>query len=122
MYLMTPIFQVILNYKDSRAELQWMEWEVFSNQLKKEIRQSTKGEINSGHLVLTRDTETITYEQYGTVIRRRVNSTGNEITLQNVSQYTFVIVNNAVKLTVKDLSGKVYSLTAYPLVAWKPIT
>ncbi|SMQ82844.1 competence protein ComGF [Bacillus sp. OV166] len=115
-FFMTPVFQIILTNKDTEASLQAMEWEVFSSQIKKEIRQSTSAEVISGRLILTKDTETIQYEKYGTNLRRRVNSTGHEIILQNVSQYSFTIINNAVKTIVTDLWGKEYSVTAFPIV------
>ena len=115
---MSPIFQIILNNKDSQAELQAMEWEVFCSQMKKEIRLSTKAQVVSGRLILTKDADTIQYEKFGSNLRRRVNSTGHEILLQNVSEYSFSILNNSVKVMVKDLSGKEYSMVAFSLVNW----
>ena len=115
-FFMTPVFQIILTNKDTEASLQAMEWEVFSSQIKKEIRMSTRAEVVSGRLILTKDTETIQYEKYGTNLRRRVNSTGHEIILQNVSQYSFTIINYTVKAIVTDLWGREYSVTAFPLV------
>jgi competence protein ComGF len=47
-----------------------------------------------------------------------VNSTGHEITLQNVADLTFILVNNAVKIYVKDIWGKEYVLTAFSLFNW----
>lgn len=117
-FIMTPMFQIMLNPEDSQADLQPMEWEVFCSQIKKEIRLSSRAEVVSGRLILTKDTETIQYEKYGTNLRRRVNSTGHEILLQNISQYSFSILNNAVKVTAKDIWGKEYSVTAYSLVNW----
>ncbi|MBT2726550.1 prepilin-type N-terminal cleavage/methylation domain-containing protein [Bacillus sp. ISL-75] len=120
-FFMTPVFQIILTNKDTEASLQAMEWEIFSSQIKKEIRLSTRAEVISGRLILTKDTETIQYEKYGTNLRRRVNSTGHEIILQNVSQYSFTILNNTVKTIVTDLRGKEYSFTAFPLVNSGPV-
>ncbi|MGG1679837.1 competence type IV pilus minor pilin ComGF [Neobacillus sp. NRS-1170] len=117
-FFMMPIFQILLNSNDSKAELQTMEWEVFCSQIKKEIRLSTKAQVISGRLILTKDADTIQYEKYDSDLRRRVNSTGHEILLQNVAQYSFTIQNNSVKVTVKDLSGKDYSVIAYSLVTW----
>lgn len=119
-FFMTPVFQIILNNKDTEAILQSMEWNVFSSQVKKEIRLSSRIEVISNRLILTKDTETIQYEKYGSNLRRRVNSTGHEILLQNVSQYSFAILNNAVKIDVTDLWGRKYSITAFPLVNWQP--
>lgn len=120
-FFMTPVFQIILNYKDTQASLQAMEWEVFSSQIKKEIRFSSRAEVVSNRLYLTKDIETIQYEKYGSNLRRRVNSTGHEIILQNVSQYSFTLVDNAVKVTVTDLWGKEYSVKAFSFVNWTPI-
>ena len=118
---MTPVFQIILNNKDSEKSLQAMEWEVFSSQIKKEIRLSTRAELISNRLILTKDSETIQYEKYGSSLRRRVNSTGHEIILQNVSQNSFTIINNTVKIDVTDLWGRKYAVTAYPIVNWLPV-
>ena len=67
----------------------------------------------SNRLLLTKSTDTVLYEKYESSLRRRVNSTGHEIVLQNVAAYSFSLIKNAVKLTVKDLRGKEYSVTAY---------
>lgn len=117
-YFMSPIFQIILNNKSNQMELQSMEWEVFCSQVKKEIGPSTSAQVIGGRLILTKDTNTIQYEKYGSNLRRRVNSTGHEIILQNVSKYSFSIENNAVKIKVTDIWGKEYSVTAYSLVNW----
>ncbi|WML42216.1 competence type IV pilus minor pilin ComGF [Neobacillus sp. OS1-2] len=115
-FFMTPIFQIILNTKANDAELQSMEWEVFCSQVKKEIRLATSATVVSDRLILDKDTETIQYEKYGSNLRRRVNSTGHEIILQNVSQVTFLVINNIVKITVTDSWGKEYGVTCYLLV------
>jgi competence protein ComGF len=117
-FFMMPVFQIILNNKDSQAKLQAMEWADFCSQFKKEIRQTTKAEVISGRLYLTKDSEAVLFEKYGSNIRRQVNYTGHEIVLQNVSQYSFSVLNNAVKLTVQDLWGKEYSVIAYSLMDW----
>lgn len=121
-FFITPVFQIILNNKGSQAELQAMEWQIFCNQIKKEIRLSNRAEVISGRLILTKDTETVQYEKYGSNLRRRVNSTGHEIILQNVSQFSFTILNNAVKVIVTDILGKEYSVTIYPLINWNAVT
>ncbi|MEO2074434.1 MAG: competence type IV pilus minor pilin ComGF [Bacillus sp. (in: firmicutes)] len=117
-FFMIPIFQITLNQKDISEKLKSMEWEVFSSQIKKEVRFSTRAQIMSGRLVLTKESEIVQIEKYGTNLRRRVNSTGNEIILQDVSQFTLTLKNNAVKITVVDLLGKVYTVTVYSLVDW----
>ncbi len=118
-FFITPIFHVILDQKESQVKLQAMEWEVFCNQFKKEIRLSTEAKVASGKLIITKGSETIAYEKYSTYLRRRVNDTGHEIILKNVSQYSFTILPNAVKVIVTDNWGKEYSVIAYSLVEWE---
>lgn len=117
-FFMTPMLQVLLRETDPKAAAQSLEWEVFCSQVKKEIRMSSRAQINSGRLYLTRDADTILYEMYGSNIRRRVNSTGNEIILQNVAAFSITIVNNAVKIDVVDIWGQEYSFSAYCLIKW----
>ena len=120
-FFTTPVFQISLNNKDAEKNLQAMEWEVFSSQIKKEIRLSTRAELLSNRLILTKDSETIQYEKYGTSLRRRVNSTGHEVILQNVAQHSFTISNNSVNIKVIDLWGRDYAVTAFPFVNGQPL-
>jgi competence protein ComGF len=117
-FFMTPIFQVMLKNIDAHASIQEMEWTVFCSQIKKEIRMSSRAEVVSGKLFLTKGADTIIYEKYGSNIRRRVNSTGHEIILQNVGEFTFTLLNNAVKVTVRDIWDNEYSCIAYSLIHW----
>jgi competence protein ComGF len=120
-FFMTPIFQVMLKNIDAHASIQEMEWTVFCSQIKKEIRMSTNAEVVSGKLYLTKDADTIIYEKYDSNIRRRVNFTGHEIILQNVGEFTFTLLNSAVKVNVKDIWGNEYAVTAYSLINWNTV-
>ncbi len=117
-FFMLPMLQVMLKNIDAHANLQEMEWEVFSSQVKKEIRMCKNAEVISGRLFLTKDTETVIYEKYTSNMRRRVNSTGHEIILQNVGSISFSVLKNAVVINVKDIWGNDYSLIAYSLLNW----
>lgn len=117
-FFIGPVFHITMEHKESRADLQAMEWAVFCSQFKKEVRNSTKAEVLSGTLHLTKETETVQYEKYQNSLRRRVNSSGHEILLQNVSESSISILKNAIKITVKDLSGREYSVIAYSLIDW----
>ncbi|WML47537.1 ComGF family competence protein [Neobacillus sp. PS3-34] len=75
-------------------------------------------EIINGKLILTKETEKVTYEKYGTNLRRRVNLTGHEIMLQNVSEATFDVMKNSVHISVKDLHGKEYETVIYSVIDW----
>ena len=120
-FFMVPVLQIALVNNISNERLQEMEWDVFCSQIKKEIRISSKAEVVSGRLVLTNNNETINYEKYGSNIRRRVNSSGHETLLQNVSSVTFTRINNAVKIIVKDVWGKEYTVVVHPYIQWFPI-
>jgi competence protein ComGF len=120
-FFMFPVFQIILDDKDSNGRLQNMEWDVFCSQIKKEIHISSKAEVISGNLVLTLNNEKFLYEKYGTNIRKRVNSTGHETLLQNVSVVTFTRINNSVKITVIDVWEREYSVVVHSYIEWFPI-
>jgi competence protein ComGF len=120
-FFMFPVFQIILDNKDSNVRLQAMEWDVFCSQIKKEIHISSKAEVVSGNLVLTLSNEKVLYEKYGSNIRKRVNSTGHETLLQNVSMVTFTRINNSVKITVKDVWEREYSVVVHSYIEWFPI-
>ena len=64
------------------ARTQRLEWHVFINQLKKEIRLADAANIKAGSIVLTIDGKSVLYEKYGSNLRRRVDMKGHEIVLQ----------------------------------------
>jgi competence protein ComGF len=110
-FFISPVFHIILNNTDLKERLQIMEWEVFCSQIKKEIRMSKNAEVVAGNLILTKDTQTVIYEKYNTALRRRVNNSGHEILLQNVSIVTFTLINHAISVYIKSLSGREFSIT-----------
>jgi competence protein ComGF len=120
-FFMAPVFHIVLSNKESNGRLQEMEWDVFCSQIKKEIRISSKVEVVSGRLVLTNNNESITYEKYGSNIRRRVNSSGHETLLQNVSSVTFTRINNSIKILVIDVWGKEYNVVGHSYIQWFPV-
>ena len=115
-FFVMPMLQVILHDINSTSRVQQLEWDVFCSQVKKEVRMSSRVEVASGRLYLTNNPETILYEKYGNNIRRRVNSTGHEIILQNAAEVNFTLLTNAVNIKVKDLWGRDYSFTAFSLI------
>ncbi|MGX6442733.1 competence type IV pilus minor pilin ComGF [Neobacillus sp. K501] len=117
-FFLTPVLQVLLNHSDSQERLQEMEWQVFCSQIKKEIRMSSNVEVLSGKLVLTNQNEKVYYEKYTQNLRRRVNSTGHEIALQNVSSVNFIRENHAVKIVVTDIWGNEYSTRIHSFIQW----
>lgn len=102
------ITRIILQDDDIESRIQRMEWEVFISQIKKEIRTSNKITVANQKLFLEKDGQVITYEKYGTNIRRRVNNTGHEILIQNVSFFKFEKIINGVYVSVTDKFGQEY--------------
>lgn len=101
-------YRIILEDKMIESRIQRLEWEVFISQIKKEVRTSSKVTVFNQVLVLEKDGQTIIYERYGTNIRRRVDSKGHEILLQNVSSFKFEKMINGVCLYVTDKYGYEY--------------
>ena len=102
------ISRIMLQDQLLENRIQRMEWEVFSAQIKKEIRVSKKITVNNQLLLLEKDGQTISYEKYGTNIRRRVDFKGHEILLQRVSNFRFENIINGVRVYVVDQYGNVY--------------
>jgi competence protein ComGF len=118
-FFIAPVFQIMFKNIHSEARLQSMEWEVFGSQVKKEIRMSSRADVVSGRLVLIKNNESIYYEKYQSNLRRRVNSTGHEIILQNVFEVSFIKLNNSIKISVVDIWGKEYSLIVHSYLDWQ---
>lgn len=121
-FFISPIFQVMLTPINSQKRLDSMEWDVFSSQLKKEIRMSTKVQASPESLILTEDAGTVIIERYEDSLRRRVNYSGHEIVLQHISKVNFSLLKNAVKVTVTDVFGVEYRLVVYPVLNWSGST
>jgi competence protein ComGF len=109
--LLPVTFQVFSKVDQGNSRLQTMQWEVFSSQVKKEIRMSQKINPQVNKLFLTRETDSILYEKFGTNVRRRVNLTGNEILLQNVKSIQFDSIKNGTIVKVEDIWSRKYSFT-----------
>lgn len=117
-FFVTPVLQIFQNNVHLQERIEAMEWDVFCSQMKKEIRMSTKVQVTGNTLVLTEDSGMVVYEQYEKSLRRRVNYTGHEILLQNISAVNFTLLKNSVQVTVKDLKGKDYTISVYSLLDW----
>ncbi|MDF2904544.1 MAG: competence protein comGF [Bacillus sp. (in: firmicutes)] len=101
-------FRLILNEVPFEKRIQRMEWEVFTSQIKKEIRMSTNITVLNQTLLLQKDGQTIIYEKYGTNLRRRVDYKGHEILLQNVGTFQFEKIGNGIRVKLVDKYGHEY--------------
>lgn len=117
MATLLPIsIQVVNKVDQTEVRLQAMEWEIFSSQVKKEIRMSQQIVVLSNSLTFKKDSDSILYEKYGTKLRRRVNGVGHEVLLQNVNSVQFEKFNNRVVIKVEDTWSNDYSLTTQAFI------
>lgn len=103
------------------ARTQRLEWHVFINQLKKEIRLADAANITAGSIVLTIDGKSVLYEKYGSNLRRRVDMKGHEIVLQKLNAITFTSVNGGVEINVSDHFDQKHSAFLYYLMDMEEI-
>lgn len=111
-----PLFQILFADHSIEARIQRMEWEVFVSQIKKEIQTSDDINIVNSQLVLLDGEEMITFQKYGSQIRRLVNMRGHEIVLQNVASVQFEKRGRNVSITVVDIYEHSNMTTIYPFI------
>lgn len=116
--MISPVLKEALVSKRQNAALQYMQWNVFCSQIKQEIHSSQRIQVVKEGLALTVDNQTISYEKFGSLLRRRVHFAGNETLLQHVSNVTFKILDKGVMISVEDLNGKDYTARFYSLLDW----
>ncbi|WP_409270642.1 competence type IV pilus minor pilin ComGF [Neobacillus sp. SCS-31] len=119
-YLLLPSILVIASNKSHAGHrLQEMEWDVFFNQAKKEVRMSSSAEVVSGRLIMKNGKDTIIYEKYGNLLRRRVNVSGHEVLIQKIASASFSRDGQTITIFLKDLNGKEYRGSIHSFVNWE---
>lgn len=103
--LLPIMFQILFDNYSIESRIQKMEWELFVSQLKKEIQSSDFVDVMNGELILRDGEETISYQSFQRVIRRRVDGKGHEVVLQNVETVSFSKKDSKVSVEVKDTLG-----------------
>lgn len=76
--------------------------------LQNEINLADHVSFENKRLILTVGDDVIMIEQYGGLIRRRVNRTGHEIYFRNIDTLSFERLPFGGKLKIKTLTGEVY--------------
>jgi competence protein ComGF len=108
---MLPLgFGILLDDSVIEEGIRGMEWEVFSSQVKKEIRTAEQVTVQSDKLLLKVDGQFILYEKYASSMRRRVNYKGHEILFQNLSSFTFEQIADGVMISAVDSNRTYYSV------------
>jgi len=106
--LLTPLLYTMAD--GSNGKLNKLEWEVFVQQAKLEVRASNELTTKGDTLFLKSPstTQVVSYEPYQGSIRRRVNSTGHEVILQNIASVQYHAEPKGVTIHVKDRAGNSY--------------
>lgn len=117
-FFLSPLLQMSEKEFMKKRHLQEMEWDVFVSQIKFEIHSSVNATVSSNTLYITSPYETVSYEKYGSTLRRRVNETGHEILLQNVEKVDFITLQNGIRVTVIDSTNTVHTASAYSFLDW----
>ncbi|MCH1624913.1 competence type IV pilus minor pilin ComGF [Fredinandcohnia quinoae] len=102
----SPFLHVIS--KNTNVQFNKLEWEVFIQQVKMEIRETNEVKINKNNHSVTftnHGGQTILYEKYGDKIRRRVDGAGHELLLQKINSVTFHSKNNTIIISVMSNDG-----------------
>jgi competence protein ComGF len=100
-----PLFLQLAAFPSEKNKLNLLEWEVFLQQAKIEIREASELEVKDGVIYLKNlYGQNVSYEQYNHSLRRRVDGTGHEILLKNIKSVSFQIVTNGCIFVVTDLN------------------
>ncbi|MGD6853594.1 competence type IV pilus minor pilin ComGF [Bacillus infantis] len=100
----------------SEMRLQRMEWEIFSAQLKKEVHMSVDIEVNEGRLTLAGSGESVSFEKYGSNLRRRVNGKGHEVVLQNIHAASFSFQGKSLLVEAQSRRGENFHTVIVPFI------
>ncbi|KFZ42865.1 competence protein comGF [Anoxybacillus flavithermus] len=107
--LLTKAFHLSLSYTTKRGNFDYFEWVVFIQQAKIELRESKDVHIYGTTIQFNKWTgERVTYEKYGTIIRRRVNDTGHEIMLQFIQHISYEKEQTGIRIHVFTDKGESY--------------
>lgn len=100
------MFTILFQHHSIDARIQKMEWELFANQLKKEIQASNFVDVVNGELTLINGEETITFQHYQNLLRRRVDRKGHEVVLQNMKDIRFEKRTSSILIEMTNTFGQ----------------
>ncbi|WP_285289156.1 competence type IV pilus minor pilin ComGF [Bacillus sp. ISL-41] len=111
---MLPLgMKIILEHRVAETLERQMEWEVFSSQVKREIRSAQQMTVQPDRLFMKIDGQIILYEKYNSSMRRRVDFQGHEILVQNLSSFSFGKIADGVEIKARDLKGRDYQVRVH---------
>ncbi|WP_458354885.1 competence type IV pilus minor pilin ComGF [Peribacillus frigoritolerans] len=90
------------------------EWEVFTMQMKQEVRSSKAQDVMGNKLYLLSGEQLSSLEQYEDKVRRRVDGMGHEIILQNISEFRVNKDGSVIVINITDKAGTTFSRRFHP--------
>lgn len=82
------------------------EFFVFFEEIQRELYLANSVNVSTASFTLHLPTRSISYSKYNDYVRRRVNGTGHELVLQNVSSFDVMEVNGGLVCQVMFSNGK----------------
>jgi competence protein ComGF len=110
------VFSIILNMNHVTNRTQRLEFELFIGQLNTELQGCDYTDVRNGKLYMESAGEEITFEKYGTSIRRLVHFSGHEVILQNIKSVEFSKSQNSIHIKVVDQDDFVYEDQLFPFI------
>lgn len=90
------------------------EWEVFTMQMKQEVRSSKAQDVMGNKLYLLSGEQLSSLEQYEDKVRRRVDGMGHEVILQNISEFQVNKDGSVIVINITDKAGTTFSRRFHP--------
>ncbi|WP_338777121.1 competence type IV pilus minor pilin ComGF [Metabacillus sp. FJAT-52054] len=107
-----PLISFFYTSMEGYRDISNLEWEFFSEQAILELKGAESPVISGETLTFAnRLGQKVSYQRYGTYIRRQVNQTGNEIVLQKVDKAEIQVIKNRIIIHVISKVGKSRTLS-----------
>ncbi|MEW5551857.1 competence type IV pilus minor pilin ComGF [Peribacillus frigoritolerans] len=108
------LFSIIHTQMRSVDKLHPKEWEVFTMQMKQEVRSSKAQDVMGNKLYLLSGEQLSSLEQYEDKVRRRVDGRGHEVILQNISEFRVNKDGSVIVINITDKAGTTFSRRFHP--------
>jgi competence protein ComGF len=108
------LFSIIHTQMRSVDKLHPKEWEVFTMQMKQEVRSSKAQDVMGNKLYLLSGKQLSSLEQYEDKVRRRVDGMGHEVILQNISEFQVNKDGSVIVINITDKTGTTFSRRFHP--------
>lgn len=116
--IMVLQFYMDVHKIEAKNSFQIKEWDMFTMQLQSEMRNSTEQIVGDNKLFLLISDQVATIERYQNMIRQRLDGTGHEVMLQNITN--FQVSQNesegAITIQVADEKGHQYIRKFQPFI------